>query len=101
MSSDDVQPNDDTRSTTPISWLRGPKLNDMAAFDFFATAVAAFFLAGGIKKINNLPFWTLTFILFIVLILMGVCVHVATKTPTMLNHYLGLNTLDEVLESRK
>lgn len=80
--------------------LRGPKLNGMAAFDFAATAAAALFISKIIKLIGGLGFPVLFVIVFIILIIIGIAIHYFMGIPTMLNHYLGLNTLQEVMESR-
>lgn len=75
-----------------INTLRKPKIFGMAIFDIVATYYAAYLVA---KKYNMCP--KKTFLAFVAL---GVIVHKQMNIPTMLNYYLGINTLDEVLKSR-
>ena len=88
---------------TIVQRLRGPKFMRMSIFDIALTAMGA----GAILKIsgeggqsNEQRLMTFA-IIFTILIIAGVVLHVLTKTPTMLNYYLGINSLDEVLDSRK
>ena len=79
-----------------LATLRSPKIGGMAAFDIIATAVASYILANRVNYLVDFNIYYLTVFIFIVLIAMGVILHMVTKTPTMLNHYLGINTLNEV-----
>lgn len=83
---------------TLIDRLRGPKIFNMAVFDWVATIIGAciicYFYYGSISLPNTL------FIL-VLLILVAIIVHYIFKIPTMLNAYLGLNSKDSVLENRK
>lgn len=83
-----------------INWLRGPKLIGIAVFDVLATLAGAFVVSGAIKKLNRFEGYTHVFIVFILLIIIGIGVHVVMDIPTMFNHYIGINTLDEVKKSR-
>lgn len=77
-----------------IGKLRGPKLMDMAIFDFVMTYVAAYFIQKKFMKkwsVNKL---------FILFILIGIFIHYKFEIPTMLGYYLGLNTREAVLERR-
>lgn len=98
---DDPVFNDTESSSTTIQWLRGPKLNGIAAFDLVATAMGAFILSRAVKFLNRFEGYTLTFILFILLIILAIGVHYVMEIPTMMNHYLGINTIEEVIEGRK
>ena len=84
-----------------IKKLRKPKIAGMAAFDWVATAVGAGILAGGMKVCCRAPIGVLFALMFVILVILGILIHYAIGTPTMLNYYLGLNTLEDVLEARK
>jgi hypothetical protein len=93
--------NEDTlSSSSTVNWLRGPKLNGIAAFDLVATAVGAFMLSGTIKLLDRFKGYTHVLVIFILLIMLAIGVHYAMEIPTMMNHYLGINTLEEVTDSR-
>ena len=92
--------------------LRKPKLFGIAVFDVCATFGTSVALAYLIKYLDGIGmnmfaqisgFHMLWFILllFVILMVSATAVHYATGTPTMLNYYLGINTLDDVLKSRK
>lgn len=81
------------KKKTTIDKLREPKIANMAAFDWIATAIVAL----GISKVSDVHF----IIVFVVMVIIAIVVHIATGTPTMLNHYLGINTKEEVLATRK
>lgn len=83
-----------------INKLRGPKIKGVAIFDVVATFMGAFLLSR-IKIFKDFNIFIITIILFIILILIAIATHYALGIPTMLNYYLGINTLNEVLESRK
>jgi hypothetical protein len=78
---------------TVINSLRGPKLNGISVFDVVATAFGAFILSN-VLKIH-------TIIIFILLIILAIGIHYALGVPTMLNYFLGINTLEEVMDRRK
>jgi hypothetical protein len=87
-------------SSSTINWLRGPKLNGIAAFDLVATAMGAFILSGAIKLLDRFNGYTHVLVIFILLIILAIGVHYAMEIPTMMNHYLNINTLEEVTEGR-
>ena len=92
--------NDDKPEST-IKWLRSQKLNGIAAFDLIATAIGAFVLSKIVILLNKFEGFTLVFIIFILMMISAIGVHYIMEVPTMLNHYIGINTLSEVLEHRK
>ena len=81
--------------------LRDKKIFGIAAFDMLVTVLASFILAKTIKSIHETGIFMLTFIIFILLILFAIWLHYTINIPTMLNYYLGINTLDDVIEGRK
>ena len=99
LTDDDPTEGDPVQST--IGYLRGFRLNGIAAFDLIATGIAAYVLALGVKWLNQYSVRSVTLILFILLIITAIALHVVTGTPTMLNHFLGINTLEEVHAARK
>ena len=101
LTKNDKTSNEDTTSSSVINFLRGPKLNGIAAFDLFATAVAAFLISGIIKILERFKGYTHVFVIFILLIIIAIGVHYFLEIPTMLNHYIGINTLEEVETGRK
>jgi len=100
-SDDTVFNKDAVSSPSTINWLRGPKLNGIAAFDVFATAIGAFLISGTIKMLDRFTGYMHVFVIFVLLIIMAIGVHYVLEVPTMLNHYIGINTLEEVEEGRK
>ena len=92
-------PGDST--VTILQKLRNPKVFGMAAFDLICTSILAYLISSGIKKIIPLTMPVLTVVVFIFLMIIAILTHYVTGTPTMLNSYLGINTIEEVLESRK
>ena len=70
-----------------IDTMRTPKIFGMAVFDWTFSLLGAFIL-GRILKLKTGNQW-IAFILF--WILLGIFAHVVTKTPTMMNYYLGLS----------
>ena len=84
-----------------IQTLRGPKLNGIAAFDLFATLIFSFILSGLFKYLDRFEGYTHVFVIFILLLIIAIGIHYFMEIPTMLNHYLGLNTLEEVQTARK
>lgn len=94
--------NEDTlSSSSTIKWLRGPKLNGIAAFDLVSTAIGAFILSGTIRMLDRFKGYTHVLVIFILLIILAIGIHYFMEIPTMMNHYLGINTLEEVTEGRK
>ena len=77
-----------------IDKLRGPKIADMAVFDWAATAAVAI-VAGFISKS-----WRVGAASFIVLIIIAILLHVCLGVPTMLNAYLGLAHKRDVYDKR-
>lgn len=84
-----------------FQYLRSYRLNGIAAIDLFATCMVSYIFALSIKQMCQLGTLWITLILFILLMVSAIIIHAVTETPTMLNHWLGLNTLDEVIEARK
>jgi hypothetical protein len=97
---DNVFNEDNVSSSSTIKWLRGPKLNGIAAFDLISTAMGAFVLSGTIKLLDRFKGYTHVLVIFILLIILAIGVHYIMEIPTMLNHYLGINTQEEVTEGR-
>lgn len=94
--------NEDTiSSSSTIKWLRGPKLNGIAAFDLVATAIVSFILSGTIRLLDRFKGYTHVLVIFILLIILAIGIHYIMEIPTMMNHYLGINTLEEVTEGRE
>ena len=87
--------------SSTIKWLRSPKLNGIAAFDLVATAIGAFILSGTIRLLDRFKGYKHVLVIFILLIILAIGIHYVMEIPTMMNHYLGINTLEEVTESRK
>jgi len=72
-----------------IDTMRSPRVFGMAIFDWTLTLFAAYIVGKFLLKLNGSHQWGV-FILF--WILLGIMAHVVTKTPTMMNYYLGLST---------
>lgn len=81
-------------STSTIDKLRGPKIADMAAFDWIATAAVA--AALGYASKNE----CVGVAVFILLIIVAILLHYVLGIPTMLNAYLGLARKSDVYEKR-
>jgi len=75
-----------------INELRSTKIKGIAVFDVAATAVASYVLSN--ETANIIP-------IFILLIILAIVVHSILGIPTMLNHYIGINTLSEVIDGRR
>jgi hypothetical protein len=71
-----------------IDTMRTPKIFGMALFDWTFSLLGAFIFGRYILKLSGTGQW-IAFILF--WILLGIVAHVMTKTPTMMNYYLGLS----------
>lgn len=86
-----------------IDYLRKPKLANISVFDVIATFAVAILI--GYLVNNKYPFkvhlWINIIIIFLLLIILGIIVHKIFGIPTMLNYYLGLNTIESVLSTRK
>ena len=86
----------DKKTDSPIKILRGPKIGGIAAFDLLATVATAGIIArmagGGVQ---------MTIIAFSVLMIIAIGIHWYIGIPTMLNYYLNINTLEEVMEARQ
>ncbi len=76
-----------------ITTLRGPKVANMAVFDWVATGIGAFALS----KVLKLHAATT----FIILVALAIVIHHSMGIPTMLNAYLGLSTRDAVITARQ
>ena len=83
--------------------LRKPKVAGMSIFDHVATLVVAIIIGVLVNHYN--PFASSVvlniFIIFILLIVLGIIIHKLFRVPTMLNYYLGLNSREAVMASRK
>lgn len=80
-----------------INRLRGPKIMNMSIFDWTATFIVAVIISYVIyKKIDFMDIIKI----FIVLIIIAILTHYFFGIPTMLNYYLGLNSLQSVLDAR-
>lgn len=73
-----------------INRLRNPKIFGMAIFDWIATFVTAMIIAVIFKRPK------LTLPVFMGLTVLAIVVHIVFKVPTMLNYYLGLNSLEAI-----
>jgi|APSaa5957512622_1039677.scaffolds.fasta_scaffold261959_2 hypothetical protein len=71
--------------------LRGPKIGNMAIFDFAAVLSVSFLIA---KNITD------SILLFLILVIVGVFTHILFGIPTMLNYYLGFNDYESVIKNR-
>lgn len=71
-----------------IEKLRSPRIFGLAIFDWTFSLISAFIIGYFLIKLRGWKQWGV-FIIF--WILFGIVVHVATKTPTMMNYYLGLS----------
>jgi len=76
-----------------IDSLRTPKLFDIALFDVFGTYIGAYLVWLIVHKYNAhlTNGWLWTFLIFIVLVIIGIFVHIAIGQKTKLNYYLGLS----------
>lgn len=74
-----------------LQTLRGPTVYDFVIFDNVATIAAA----------AAIHWYAGSFVVVLIVLYLGaVFVHWLTSTPTMLNYYLGLNTIDAVHDKR-
>jgi hypothetical protein len=76
-----------------IDTLRKPKLLDIALFDVTGTYIGAYLLWLLINH-HNSKFtngWIWTFLIFIILVIIGIFLHIITGTKTKLNYYMGLS----------
>ena len=83
---------------TIIDKLRGPKIFNMALFDWVCTFIAAVIICYVFCKNFSTP--NILFV-FLCLVILGVIVHKMFGINTMFNAYLGLNSKSSVLENRK
>lgn len=84
-----------------IQELRGPKVLNMAVFDWVATAAAAVVSTHIIYRCKDKITYSNYISTFVILIVIAIITHVMIKQPTMLNAYLGLNNTHEVMQFRK
>jgi uncharacterized membrane protein YcaP (DUF421 family) len=77
-----------------IGKLRGPKIADMAIFDWAATGIVAAVIGGVVGNASA------GILIFIILILIAVITHFVLGIPTMLNVYLGLACKKDVYATR-
>lgn len=78
--------------------LRGPKIFNMALFDWVATLVSAIFI-NYLYQPDNINIYT-SLKIFIILIILAIIVHYIFDIPTMLNYYIGLADYKDVIASR-
>jgi hypothetical protein len=83
-----------------LNKLRAPKINGIAAFDLIGTAIISFALACGVNHFIKKNIFVVSIVSFLFLMILAIILHVAVKMPTMLNHYLGLNSLEDVIQGR-
>jgi hypothetical protein len=76
-----------------IKWLCVPKLNGISAFDTVAIAMGAFILSDTIRLLDRFKRYIHVLVISIPLIILTIGIHYSMKIPTMMNHYLGINTL--------
>jgi hypothetical protein len=74
--------------------LRKPKILDVAVFDVVATLAAAVAVAPR-RDVVTIS------CSFIILMCVAIIIHIALGIPTRLNAYLGINTVEEVHDSRR
>lgn len=76
-----------------IDTLRKPKLFDIALFDVIGTYIGAYLSWLLIHKYNPefTNGWIWTFLIFIILVIIGIFLHIITGTKTKLNYYMGLS----------
>ena len=78
-----------------LKTLREPKLLNMSIFDFVATFVIAIILNKFVLPKQNV------FLIFILLVILGIIIHMQFNIPTMMNYYLGINSYEDVMELRR
>jgi uncharacterized membrane protein YcaP (DUF421 family) len=81
-------------SVSLIDRLRGPKIAEMALFDWVATAAVAAVI-GVFSKSTHVGV-----VSFIMLILIAIILHYYLGIPTMFNAYLGLALKKDVYNKR-
>ena len=86
-----------------VDYLRKPKVKNISVFDVlsvFGISILIGYLVNN-KYPFSTPLWLNIFIIFFIGIFIGIIIHKIFRIPTMLNYYLGLNTLKEVMDKRK
>jgi undecaprenyl pyrophosphate phosphatase UppP len=71
-----------------IDKLRSPRIFGLALFDWTLTFVVAYLVGRFLLRLEGAKQWILFIIFWIIF---GILTHVVTKTPTMMNYYLGLS----------
>jgi hypothetical protein len=86
-----------------IDKMRQPKFIGMAVFDWVATFIFSVIIALLVNYFAKLDesFYITIIKTFIIMIFITILAHYAFGIPTMLNYYLGLNSLNAVLKLRK
>jgi uncharacterized membrane protein YcaP (DUF421 family) len=86
-----------------IDYLRKPKLANISVFDVVATFAVAVLIGYLVNKKHpfKIHLWINIIIIFLLLIILAIIVHKILKIPTMLNYYIGINTLESVMKNRK
>jgi hypothetical protein len=77
-----------------IGILRSYHIAGIAVFDVAVTLLSSVVLS---KLTSNTD---VSLAYFVILVIMAIFVHSMTNTATMLNYYIGINTLDEVMAGR-
>ena len=86
-----------------IDKIRKPKIIGMSIFDWVATFIFSVIIAllvNYFAKLDESVYITIIKT-FIIMMFVAILAHYAFGIPTMLNYYLGLNTLNAVLKLRK
>ena len=86
-----------------IDYLRKPKLANIAMFDVIGTFGVAVLIGYLVNKKHpfKIHLWINIIIIFLLLIILAIIIHKIFKIPTMLNYYIGINTLESVMKNRK
>ena len=86
-----------------IDYVRKPKFVNISVFDVVATFAVAVLIGYLVNKKHpfKIHLWINIIIIFLLLIILAIIVHKIFKIPTMLNYYIGINTLESVMKNRK
>jgi hypothetical protein len=85
-----------------IDTLRQPKIFNISVFDLSGTILIAVLLTWWLSTKNKMKFNLANSCMMVVLfIVVAIITHKLIGKPTMLNYYLGLNSLEAVMANRK
>ena len=84
-----------------LTYLRSFRFGGIALFDVTATALISLGIAVGVKQTCRTGLPLITLITFFILLIIAIVLHDAINVPTMLNYYLGLNSLEDVYKKRR